>query len=108
MCSNLRVVTEVAKSLVFSSKIQGMADRIIKGMTRGGQEDFNAVHLRIEKDARDWSTIMGGEAVRSTLCFCVCGTGMHQDEERCGESKLWFAGKLITDAVPSGLAAHVT
>ena len=62
-CSNLRVVTEVARSLVFSSRIQALADRVINAMTHGGQEEFNAVHLRIEKDARDWSTIMGGEAV---------------------------------------------
>ena len=64
VCSNLRVVTEVARSLVFSQKIQALADRTIVAMTHGGREEFNAVHLRIEKDARDWSTIMGGEAVR--------------------------------------------
>lgn len=62
-CSNLRVVTEVAKSLEFSSKIQQLADRVIHGMTNGGREEYNAVHLRIERDARDWSQIMGGEAV---------------------------------------------
>ena len=62
-CSNLRVVTEVARSLTFAPEIQRLADRVIAGMTAGGQAEFNAVHLRIEKDARDWSTIMGGEAV---------------------------------------------
>ncbi|KAK9844459.1 hypothetical protein WJX74_002810 [Apatococcus lobatus] len=61
--SNLRVVTEVAKSLEFSSKIHQLADRVIHGMTNGGMEEYNAVHLRIERDARDWSQIMGGEAV---------------------------------------------
>lgn len=61
--SNLRVVTEVARSLEFSSYVTSLADRIIHGMTKGGQLEYNAVHLRIEKDARDWSQIMGGEQV---------------------------------------------
>ena len=60
------MVTEVARSLVFASKIQALADRVVTSMTHGGKEEFNAVHLRIEKDARDWSTIMGGEAVSIT------------------------------------------
>ncbi len=63
-CSNLRVVTEVARSLEFSSYVTSLADRIIHGMTKGGQLEYNAVHLRIEKDARDWSQIMGGEQAR--------------------------------------------
>ena len=67
LCSNLRVVTEVARSLTFAPEIQRLADRVIAGMTAGGQLEYNAVHLRIEKDARDWSTIMGGEAVRPLL-----------------------------------------
>ena len=36
-------------------------------MTKGGQLEYNAVHLRIEKDARDWSQIMGGEQARRIL-----------------------------------------
>ena len=62
-CSNLRVVTEVARSLEFSTYIQQLADRVISGMTNAGKYEYNAVHLRIEKDARDWSQIMGGEQV---------------------------------------------
>jgi hypothetical protein len=61
--SNLRVVTEVARSLEFSTYIQQLADRVISGMTNAGKYEYNAVHLRIEKDARDWSQIMGGEQV---------------------------------------------
>ncbi|KAK9810163.1 hypothetical protein WJX72_005905 [[Myrmecia] bisecta] len=61
--SNLRVVTEVARSLEFSPHIQELADRVIHGMTNAGLHEYNAVHLRIEKDARDWSQIMGGDAV---------------------------------------------
>lgn len=29
----------------------------------GGKYDYNGVHLRIEKDARDWAMIMGGQQV---------------------------------------------
>ncbi|KAL3132707.1 hypothetical protein ABBQ32_009214 [Trebouxia sp. C0010 RCD-2024] len=61
--SNLRVVTEVARSLEFSDKVTELADRVIHGMTMAGKYEYNAVHLRIEKDARDWSQIMGGEEV---------------------------------------------
>lgn len=63
-CSNLRVVTEVARSLEFSDKVTELADRVIHGMTMAGKYEYNAVHLRIEKDARDWSQIMGGEEVQ--------------------------------------------
>lgn len=73
--SNLRVVTEVAKSLEFSPLIHAMADRIIEGMTAGGAHDYNGVHLRIEKDARDWAMIMGGQQVR---------LGRGQGQERSG------------------------
>ena len=64
VCSNLRVVTEVARSLEFSDKVSDLADRVIHGMTMAGKYEYNAVHLRIEKDARDWSQIMGGEEVQ--------------------------------------------
>ena len=65
------MVTEVAKSLEFSSKIHDLADRVIAGMTKDGSEEYNAVHLRIERDARDWSQIMGGEAVRLPFASVV-------------------------------------
>ncbi|KAL4423672.1 hypothetical protein ABPG75_000973 [Micractinium tetrahymenae] len=61
--SNLAVVTEVAKSLRFSPEISAMADRIVEAVTEGGAAPFNGVHLRIEKDARDWAAIMGGQQV---------------------------------------------
>ena len=67
-CSNLRVVTEVARSLEFSDRVTELADRVIHGMTMAGKYEYNAVHLRIEKDARDWSQIMGGEEVWLPLC----------------------------------------
>ena len=54
----------MARSLEFSGKVAELADRVIHGMTMAGKYEYNAVHLRIEKDARDWSQIMGGEEVR--------------------------------------------
>jgi len=53
----------VARSLEFSDRVADLADRVIHGMTMAGKYEYNAVHLRIEKDARDWSQIMGGEQV---------------------------------------------
>ena len=66
------MVTEVARSLEFSDKVLELADRVIHGMTMAGKYEYNAVHLRIEKDARDWSQIMGGEQVQSVPFVC-CG-----------------------------------
>jgi len=56
------VVTEVARSLEFSPAILEMADRVVAAISKSATS-FNAVHLRIEKDARDWSQIMGGPEV---------------------------------------------
>ena len=64
--STLRVVTEVARSLEFSPLMHSLADRVIAAIGARSPE-YNAVHLRIEKDARDWSQIMGGPEVSQTL-----------------------------------------
>jgi hypothetical protein len=64
--SNLRVVTEVARSLEFAPAIERMADRIVDKIAKSAA-GFNAVHLRIEKDARDWSQIMGGPEVHQSI-----------------------------------------
>lgn len=57
------MVTEVARSLAFAPSMHALAERVIGAMTAAAPE-YNAVHLRIEKDARDWSQIMGGPEVR--------------------------------------------
>ena len=57
------MVGDVARSLSFAPLLEGMAQRILVNMTQSGRVSFNAAHLRIEKDARDWSIILGGEAV---------------------------------------------
>lgn len=62
--SNLRLVGEVAKSLYFAPELHALANDVIARMTEGGALEYNAAHLRIEKDARDWSIIMGGDGVR--------------------------------------------
>lgn len=70
MCpdSNQPLVNEIAKSLRWSPAIAAMADRVVAGMTAAGDGDFNSLHLRIEKDARDWAAIMGGVEVRHCSC----------------------------------------
>lgn len=60
----------MARSLEFAPKIAALADRVIHGMTMAGKYEYNAVHLRIEKDARDWSQIMGGEQVSNASAAC--------------------------------------
>ncbi|KAI7838016.1 hypothetical protein COHA_008197 [Chlorella ohadii] len=61
--SNLPMVTEVARSLAFAPRLHAMADRVVAALTDGGRLPFNGVHLRVEKDARDWASIMGGTQV---------------------------------------------
>ena len=61
----------MARSLEFAPKVAALADRVIHGMTMAGKYEYNAVHLRIEKDARDWSQIMGGEQVRSLMMLAL-------------------------------------
>ena len=76
----------MARSLEFAPKIAALADRVIHGMTMAGKYEYNAVHLRIEKDARDWSQIMGGEQVTivgSILALCC------HDIAYCFASLLW-------------------
>ena len=59
-CSNLRLAAAVADSLHWSQQITELADRIVRGMKSEGVTLYNAVHFRIEKDAKDWALIMGG------------------------------------------------
>lgn len=59
----LGLVSKVARSLQFAPQLEQLAARIVSNMTGGGRMPFNGAHLRFEKDAKDWSTIMGGEEV---------------------------------------------
>lgn len=63
----MRLAGEVAKSLSFAPELHALANDVIARMTEGGTLLYNGAHLRIEKDARDWSIIMGGDGVRLPL-----------------------------------------
>ena len=55
----------VARMLFFNPLLTRLADEIVAGMAAAGVKAYNSLHLRIEKDARDWSAIMGGTGVGS-------------------------------------------
>ena len=65
LCSRsvLPNISAVAKSLEFSPVVMALANRIVANITREGALPFNAAHLRIEKDAKDWTITMGGRGV---------------------------------------------
>lgn len=63
--SALGLVSDVARTLRFAPALEALAARIVANMTHGGRLPYNSAHLRFEKDARDWSIIMGGKDVRS-------------------------------------------
>jgi hypothetical protein len=66
----MRLVREVARSLYFPTSLHALAKQVIDRMTEGNRLPYNGAHLRIEKDARDWSIIMGGEEVRPCgMCY---------------------------------------
>jgi len=61
----------VARTLFFAPLLTGLADEIVAGMEAAGAAPYNSLHLRIEKDAKDWSTIMGGAGVRLPPQLCA-------------------------------------
>lgn len=61
--SDLGLVSRVARSLAFSPELEALGARLAYAVSRAGSAPFNGVHLRIEKDARDWAMIMGGQQV---------------------------------------------
>lgn len=78
----------VARTLFFAPLLTGLADEIVAGMEAAGVKTFNSLHLRIEKDARDWSMIMGGAGVsmqsqQSLPCKGWASTGL---KERSAQS----------------------
>ncbi|EFN51509.1 hypothetical protein CHLNCDRAFT_140196 [Chlorella variabilis] len=94
--SNLPVVTEVAKSLVFAPELLAMADRIVDAMTEGSAQPFNGLHLRIEKDARDWATIMGGQ---QASCLRVVWKGYISTMRSVGfnsTTRIYVASGMLT------------
>jgi hypothetical protein len=65
----------IAQHLRFNPAMEALADQVVAGMVRAAVgagppgsssssssdfEGFNGLHLRMEKDATDWSNILGG------------------------------------------------
>jgi len=65
---------EAAKTLRFAPALIQLADKVLAGMEASGLTPFNALHLRIERDVKDWTEYMGGEEVRpqekGNYCSC--------------------------------------
>lgn len=65
-------MTEVARTLYFAPELTRLADDIVAKMRTAGVPNFNSLHLRMEKDAKDWITVMGGQEVgRSSYSCCL-------------------------------------
>ena len=63
----MQLVAAVADTVRWSVPMRELADKILAGMKAKGVDVFNAVHFRIEKDAKDWTQIMGGIDVRISI-----------------------------------------
>lgn len=63
------MTSKIAATLDFSEAIKHLANKIISHLTMG-QAKYNSVHLRIEKDARDWAELMEGQLVRHAPLYC--------------------------------------
>eukprot|EP01025_Chloroclados_australasicus_P029867 TRINITY_DN2984_c1_g1_i1.p1 TRINITY_DN2984_c1_g1~~TRINITY_DN2984_c1_g1_i1.p1 ORF type:complete len:520 (-),score=-1.73 TRINITY_DN2984_c1_g1_i1:147-1706(-) len=55
--SSLPLVSNIAKSMQFSQKIRDIANQVMQQLPT----NYNGIHLRLEQDAKDWETILGGE-----------------------------------------------
>ncbi len=64
--SKIRLIEEVARSLEWAPSLKHLANLVIDSLSSNGKSGFNALHLRVEKDAEVWADIMGGKDV------CVC------------------------------------
>lgn len=57
------LVEEAAAGLFFESRVRSLAERAAPALLREGESYFNAMHLRVEQDAKDWAIILGGPGV---------------------------------------------
>lgn len=57
---DLVLAGEVARNLRFSPSLVELADRVLDGVTSGGNRVFNGLHLRLENDAAPWIERTGG------------------------------------------------
>ena len=55
--------TEAAMGLFFNTTLVSLADRVVAALDPRG-DGFNGLHLRLERDARDWfDMVKGGQEV---------------------------------------------
>lgn len=76
------VVASVASSLRFAEPLQRMADKVMRGIGTA----YNGLHLRLEKDARDWQRQQGGAEMLELMYWRAC--------ERNSFSKVRFVSQL--------------
>jgi hypothetical protein len=63
-----RVIESVARSLAFAPSLERLADKVRAGLG----EAYNGLHLRLEKDAKDWATLSGGMKSLEYLYWRAC------------------------------------
>jgi hypothetical protein len=73
------LLLEATRSLRFAPAMVQLADKVLAGMAAslqaggaaaaaGASPEFNGLHLRLELDAKDWASILGGREVRARCC----------------------------------------
>ena len=62
----------MAQKLPFAPDLRELADKIVDRMKQSGGKQYNGLHLRLEKDAKDWITIFGGKEVQRVLASTSC------------------------------------
>ena len=63
--SHIQLVSEVSRLIKPAAYLQRLADAVVAGLSKDGQQAFNGVHLRLEEDS-PYVEMMGGlEASRS-------------------------------------------
>ncbi len=91
------LVQQVAHSLEFAPLITALARRVIDGVSNSGEVPYNSVHLRVERDAEAWATIMGGQDVVWQGYQQAMGTAGFN-----GTTRLYVASALLTYGASNG------
>ena len=59
---NLALAAEAARGIFFKARLVALAEQVVGSLDPHGR-GFNGLHLRLEKDARDWHRMAGGTKV---------------------------------------------
>lgn len=110
----LRLMSDVARTLTFAPHLVALADRVVDAAARAARggagsagdaralAPFNGVHLRLESDARDWATILGGtQAVWDGYVSSMRAAGFN------ATTPLYVASGLLTYGASRQLASVV-